>query len=368
MRFAVWNLEWLNDMVTTDRDGRAVLKPGDARVRGPKPPWQTENPTVAERSALIAAGLADLDADLIVVVEGPNLTGELQAIFDALAPGSWLCHVQRSRYDSRPGPEGRRLGSSQCVGIALRLDRGAFADPPATFWDSESPEAGLIHVASEPFFLDIEDNGIFEWFRYERRPLYAQINPADGAPFRVLGLHLKSKGIFQAYEWSKWWQMADANRRRLLAQCRHIRRHFLDPYLTDADTAAVPLIVCGDINDGPGFDTSEMRLLASGVETLMGRVWEPGLTLGNALYDSLPDKDRAAEDFSDLSTTRFADPIFNDSFHRVWIDHILYSRNARPGWVRDARIPRKTADGLDYWKISDHFPVTAQIDLPGPIT
>ncbi|MBO9454161.1 hypothetical protein J7376_00300 [Paracoccus sp. R12_1] len=367
MKLAVWNLEWLNDMVTTDDQGRPVLKPGDARVRGPKPPWQTENPTVAERSALIAEGLADLDADAIVVVEGPNLTAELQAIFDALAPGEWLCHVQRSRYQSRPGADGRRLGSAQCVGIALRTDRGLFADPPAIFWDSEDAASGSIHAASEPFFLDIEEDGVFEWFRYERRPLYVEIRPANGRPFRVLGLHLKSKGIFQAYEWSKWWQLADANRRRLLAQCRHIRTHFLDPYLTEAETSGIPLVVCGDINDGPGFDTSEMRLLASGVETLMGSVWKPVLTLGNALYDSLPVKDRDGLDFSDLSTTRFPDPIFNDTHHRVWIDHILYSRNAPAGWVTGAAIPRETAAGTEYWKISDHFPVIARINLPAPI-
>lgn len=364
MKLAVWNLEWLNDMVTSDDDGRAVLKPGDTRVRGPKPPWQTQNPTVAERSALISKGLADLDADALVVVEGPNLTAELQAIFDALAPGEWWCRVQRSRYLSRPGPDGRRLGSAQCIGLAIRTDRGGFADPPATVWDSEDPAAGAIHAASEPFFLDIEDNGIFEWFRYERRPLYAEIHPTDGGPFRVLGLHLKSKGIFQAYEWSKWWQLADANRRRLLAQCRHLRSHFLDPYLSDAETAQVPLIVCGDINDGPGFDTSEMRLLASGVETIMGTVWKPRLTLGNALFDSLPAKDRATLDFRDLSTTRFADPIFNDTHHRVWIDHILYSHNAPAGWVGEAQIPRETADGTEYWKISDHFPVIARVTLP----
>lgn len=364
MKIAVWNLEWLNDMVTTDADGRAVLKPGDARVRGPKPPWQNENPTVADRSALIAKGLADLDADLIVVVEGPNLGAELQAIFDALAPGNWQCHVQRSRYLSRPGPDGRRLGSSQCLGLALRLDRGAFADPPAQIWDSEDPDSGAIHAASEPFFLDVEENGIFEWFRYERRPLYAEIRPASGQPFRILGLHLKSKGIFQAYEWSKWWQMADANRRRLLAQCRHLRAHFLDPYLTNPETADIPLVVCGDINDGPGFDTSEMRLLASGVETIMGSVWQPRLTLGNALFDNLDADDARALDFAGLSTTRFPDPIFNDTHHRVWIDHILYSRNAAPGWIGDAQIPRETAEGLEYWKISDHFPVTAMVDLP----
>ncbi|MDP5308016.1 endonuclease/exonuclease/phosphatase family protein [Paracoccus spongiarum] len=364
MKLAVWNMEWLNDMVTTDADGQPVLKPGDVRVRGPKPPWQSENPTVAQRSALIAEGLADLDADLVVVVEGPNMGGELQAIFDALAPGDWLCHVQRSRYLSRPGAGGRRLGSSQCVGLALRIDRGAFAVPPAIVWDSEEPASGAVFDASEPFFLDVEENGIFEWFRYERRPLYAEIRPAAGRPFRILGLHLKSKGIFAAYEWSKWWQLADANRRRLLAQCRHLRTHFLDRYLTEAGTAGIPLVVCGDINDGPGFDTSEMRLLASGVETVMGTVWRPRLSLGNALFDGLSPADQEALNFEDLGTTRFPDPIFNDVHHRVWIDHILYSRNAPQGWVREARIPRETAGGTEYWKISDHFPVTALIDLP----
>ncbi len=364
MKIAVWNMEWLNDMVTTDASGAVVLKPGDARVRGPKPPWQRENPTVAERSALIRAGLEDLDADLILVVEGPNLTPELQVIFDALAPGAWRCHVQRSRYTTRPDAEGRRQGSSQCVGIALRIDRGRFADPPMTIFDSEDPAAGLIFSASEPFYLDLEGNSIVEWFRYERRPLYVEIRSAAGGAFRVLGLHLKSKGIFKAYEWSRYWQMADANRRRLLAQCRHLRQFFLDTYLSVPESRTMPLIVCGDINDGPGFDASEMRLMASGVETLMGSVWTPHLTLGNALYDSLPARDRLRQDFSDLSTTRFADAIFNDTYHRVWIDHILYSRNAPSGWVHDARIPRETAGGLEYWKISDHYPVTAQISLP----
>ena len=41
--------------------------------------------------------------------------------------------------------------------------------------------------------------------------------------------HFKSKGIFDALEWTRWWQMADANRERLLAQCRHFREEFQTP-------------------------------------------------------------------------------------------------------------------------------------------
>lgn len=361
MKIVVWNMEWLNDLFTT-QGGAVVLKSGSERVRGPKPPWQKENTTVAERLALIRSGLEDLDADILVVVEGPNKTEELQLLFDTVAPGNWLCHIQPSRYQLRPDAT-RMQASSQCIGVALRLDRGRFVDDPLAVFDSESPDSGLIYQASQPFFHDIGADEINEWFRFERKPLYVQINPRDGQAFRIVGLHLKSKGVFGAYEWSKWWQLADANRARLLAQCRQFRKEFLDRYLTDPQTRDIPLIVCGDINDGPGFDTSEIKLQASGVETLMGSVWNPRLTLRNALFDGLSDKDKHNLDFEDLSTTRFADPIFNDQYHRVWIDHILYSDHPAGDWVRDAKVERVTGDGLQYWKISDHFPVSAVVDL-----
>lgn len=240
-------------------------------------------------------------------------------------------------------------------------DRDDFAYSPMTVTDVADPAAGLIHTATEPFFLDLGSDKVLEWFRYERRPLWVTVHPAHGSDFNIMGLHLKSKGIFGAYEWSHWWQMADANRMRLLAQCRHIREAFLDLYLSDP--AALSVIVTGDINDGPGFDTSEMRLSASGVGTLMGSVWKPDLTLGNALFDALSERNRARLDYSGVTTPRFADPIFNDTYHQVMIDHILYSCGT-PGWVAAAEVPRETAAGTTYWKISDHFPVVAKITPP----
>lgn len=357
MKLAVWNMEWLNDLVDS---GAGAVKPDDETVRGPKPPWQKANPTVAERIALLREGLADLDPDILLIVEGPDRTEDMKVLMAELSDAEWAVSMQRTRY--LLSPEGtRRQTSTQCVGIALRTDRGVFADPPMTVADVEDPAAGLIHDATEPFFLDLGQDKIPEWFRYERRPLWATIHPAEGADFNILGLHLKSKGVFKAYEWSRWWEMADANRMRLLAQCRHLREAFLDAYLSDPD--ALPLVVAGDINDGPGFDTSEMRLNASGVETLMGSVWKPELCLGNALFDSLSEKSRARLDFTDVTTTRFADPIFNDTHHKVMIDHILYSRGAS-GWVSSAEVRRETAGGTEFWKISDHFPVVATIKPP----
>ena len=86
---------------------------------------------------------------------------------------------------------------------------------------------------------------------------------------------MRSKGIFTAYEWSKWWSMADANRRKLLAQVSQIRQRFLAAYLAAPAAERVPLIVCGDINDGPGLDAGEKRLFGSAVERLMGNVGHP---------------------------------------------------------------------------------------------
>ena len=357
MKLVVWNMEWLNDLIDSDL---GILKPADQNVRGPRPPWEKQGPTVAERIALLREGLADLDPDILLIVEGPDKTEDMEVLMAAISDGHWAIHIQSSRFPS--GPDNPRQNTStQCVGIALRIDRGTFADVPMTVTDLQDPAAGLIHAATEPFFLDIGADKVPEWFRYERRPLWVTVHPIQGSDFNVMGLHLKSKGVFAAYEWSRWWQMADANRIRLLAQCRHIREAFLDKYL--ADPTALPVIVAGDINDGPGFDTSEMRLNASGVETLMGSVWKPDLSLGNALFDALDERARARLDFSEVTTTRFADPIFNDTYHRVMIDHILYSRRT-PGWVAPAEIPRETAAGTAYWKISDHFPVVARITPP----
>jgi hypothetical protein len=161
--------------------------------------------------------------------------------------------------------------------------------------------------------MDADDDGIDEQYRFERRPLYVEVSPQAGQPFRLLGLHLKSKGIFDAYEWSKWWQIADANRRKILAQASQLRLKFLDPYLTQVETATIPLIVCGDINDGPGLDASEKRLFGSGIERLMGTVWKPELCLRNALFEALKPKEKINLDFSAIVTASFQDPIFNDT-------------------------------------------------------
>lgn len=342
IKLVVWNMEWMNDLFGPNDEPPAFRPDGDK-------PQHNDKTTILERREHLSGVLKEVEPDILVVVEGPNRTGELQLFFDTDISGSWITDVQYSK------------GQTQNVGVAVRTDLGKFDDPPFKKFDTNNMEV------FDDFVVDTDDDAIKELFKFERRPLYVEISPSDGEKFRILGLHLKSKGIFKSYEWSKWWQMADANRKKLMAQTTHLRQEFLDPFLQDDQTKGMPLIVCGDINDGPGLDASEKRLFGSAIERLMGNVWKPHLCLRNALYDQLDPDEKAKLDFSSISTTSFQDPIFNFTWHRVWIDHILYTNNQESLWVKDGEVHVKMSGDVPIWKkykyASDHFPVSATVHL-----
>ena len=339
LKFLLWNVEWMNDLF----DAAGNFHP-DTHI-----PVHNRDTTVKERREHLSGVINELSPDLIVVVEGPNREQELQLFFDTDVTGTWEVRLQPTS------------GSTQCIGCAVRTDLSRF-DPttPVKLFNTEQM------TEFKPFEFANENDGIVEKYRFERSPLYIEVKTLNGEIFRVMGLHLKSKGIFDAYEWSKWWAVADGNRKKILAQTRQIRRAFLDKYLGDVTTQKIPLIVCGDINDGPGMDASEKRLLGSGVEQLMGNVWKPFLCLGNSLFDTLSEKNQENLNFASIYTTSFKDPIFNNVWQKEWIDHILYSfRSAN--WVVNAKVNIEMPDGqkiyTKYKHASDHMPVSVDVVL-----
>lgn len=340
VKFVLWNMEWMNDLFVPN-DQPVAFRPDDER------PSHHADATIRQRRNDLSGVLNELAPDIVVVVEGPNRTEELQLFFDEDVQGDWKTQVQPSK------------GQSQNLGVAVRVDQNKFRETPLKFHDTNNIEA------FGEFAADVDDDEIEEEYKFERRPLYVEIYPNDGKAFHILGLHLKSKGIFSAYEWSKWWQIADANRRKILAQASQLRLRFLDSYLTDAQTKDIPLIVCGDINDGPGMDASEKRLFGSGIERLMGSMWKPELCLGNALFDALKEKDKISLNFGAIATTRFQDPIFNNTWHNEWIDHILYSRCVDPVFVGQAQVHKEMDDDRPIWEkykhASDHYPVSVMV-------
>jgi len=333
-------MEWLDDLFVKDNQA-AKFRPDDEKTP------HASDKTVKQRRDDLSGVLRELMPDVVIIVEGPSRPEELQLFFDSIGQGTWITNLQLSP------------SQSQNIGIAVRVDTNKFKTPPVQFWDTKK------NTVFDPFLMDTDSDDIEEQHHFERRPLYVEISPAQGAPFRVLGLHLKSKGITGAYEWSKWWEMADSNRKKILAQTAHIHSMFIEPYLTDDKTKQIPLIVCGDINDGPGLDASEKRLLGSAFEHLMGNIWQPDQCLGNSLFDALKPKEKKDLNFSSIYTTSYRDPIFNNVYLKDWIDHILYSKSSQLNWVRNAKVNRQMPDGTSIWikykNASDHYPVSVEV-------
>jgi hypothetical protein len=108
LRFLLWNMEWVNDLfVSGGEDDPPAFRPDD------EPVHHTEA-TVRERRDHLSGALDELAADVVVVVEGPNRTGELQLFFEEDVEGDWQTWVQPSK------------GSAQCVGVAVRTDHNKF--------------------------------------------------------------------------------------------------------------------------------------------------------------------------------------------------------------------------------------------------
>lgn len=368
LKLVSWNMDWLADLYAESEDGALEFKPDDMSVRGPSPLSQPgAAPTVAHRLRLLKKAIVDLEPDIILVLEGPRRSIALQRFFERLDHGAWICQVQPSRYADVPG---RVVQERQrCLGLALRTDTSRFAADAMTVFDVEDPATGPLHAATEPFFVAHSRNAAAEWFHFDTRPLYAEIRPHLGTPFRLLGVHLASRGFFGGYDWSRWLVEAEANRARFMALAHRLRREFLDAYLCDPATREVPLLVAGGLNEGPGSAVCDPRGQLCAAEILMGSVWAPDLALGNALFDAAGAPYSSDGAFDGLWTMRFPDPISERVRHRAWVDHVLYTRNAPAGWCAGATIPRTTLGGIAYESISDHLPVTVRIDpslVPSP--
>lgn len=361
LKLVCWNMDWLADLFAENEEGRAVLKPEDMVVRGPSPANQQGSaPTVAHRLRLIGKAMSDLEPDIVVLLEGPRRSDALASFFQRLGHGEWECHVQRSAFERYPGGPVRE--AQRCVGLAVRTDTSRFAADPVTLFDADNPASGIVHEATQPFFAEGSRDLATEWYRFQTRPLYAEIRPNVGDPFRILGVHLKSRGFFAGYDWSRWLIQAEINRGMFAALAQRLRERFLDPYLLDPETRDIPLVVTGGLNEGPGAQVHHPQGRLSSAEMLMGTVWAPELALGNALFDAVGSEYSAPNTFRDIWTMKFPDPISERVQHRAWVDHILYSRNGPDGWCAGATIPRATLGGIPFDAISDHFPVTARID------
>jgi hypothetical protein len=216
----------------------------------------------------------------------------------------------------------------------------------------------------EPWQLDLDDDKVVERFVWDRKPLEVLFQIGDDGPkLMAILVHSKSKGVFSVVDFANFQKISLGNRKRLVAQALKLRER-LDQIISPENPDPLPVIVMGDMNDGPGLDAFESIVGKSFVETVVGSVFEPDGIFHNVLWHMTG----TSKTRKDLWTAEFPDPIVNNPLgweHRIWIDHILVSpsmlENDSP--VKYVMDSGKIGDkNLDSYKASDHFPVHCDIE------
>lgn len=329
MRLMTWNVAWMNALF--DAAGQPLADDGPGGRIG-----------VSRAAQLEAIGivLSATDPDALLIQEAPDHRPDrpLPLALERLA----RC------FDLRQSRAITGFASDTQQELALLYD-------PAVLRATHAPRGGP--GRGEVPRLDAQrpagraEGRPRRRLRFSRPPLEVAVQPVGGRPFRLIGVHLKSKLPHHARSPAQAQRQALDNRRTLLAQCKWLRARI------EADLAlGGRLIVLGDFNDGPGLDRYETLLGRSGVEIVMGAAGPPALRLVEP-HAEAPDGQ---------SSARFAQP--GGQTLEALLDFIMVSPDLAAGpppprwriWhpLRDPLLGAVPELAAALLTASDHFPVT----------
>ncbi|UOA26382.1 endonuclease/exonuclease/phosphatase family protein [Pseudosulfitobacter sp. DSM 107133] len=342
MRLATYNVEWFNALF--DDAGRPLADDG----------WSARyNITRAHQLEALGIVFTALNADAVMIIEAPDQNRHRDTV-RALESFAQLFDLRARRaiigFENDTQQE-----------IALLYD----PDVLRATHDPVGHETGKKGATDAPRFdgtfrIDLDVDDTQDLVQFSKPPLeLAMRSRATGFEFRMIGAHLKSKAPHGAITRDEVMRQSIANRRKQLAQAIWLRARIAG-HLAEG----TPLIVMGDMNDGPGLDEYEHLFGRSSVEILLGAEGEPQmydpharLALGRRL-GAMP------------TTARFwIRP--EKRYLQALLDYIMVSpdlRDPAPSW----RIWHPL-DDPDCWHVpelrdalvtaSDHFPVTLDIEI-----
>ena len=245
MRIATWNIEWFNALFDADNSAIEDDSPS-ARYK------------VSKREQLVGIGivLAAMDADAVLIVEAPDdsRTRSTVAALEGFAGAIGL--------RTRKAVIGFSSHTEQEIALLFDPDvLGVRHDP------QDSPQAPRFDTSAS---VSLGNGAGTEEAQFSKPPLELMVQPVTGGAFRLIGVHAKSKAPHGARNDADIRRIGLANRRKQLAQCLWLRAR-----VEDHLAAGEPLIVLGDLNDGPGLDDFEGVFGRSGVEVVMGPADDP---------------------------------------------------------------------------------------------
>ena len=222
----------------------------------------------------------------------------------------------------------------------------------------------MIEELTTDWIADVDGDAELERYGFTRTPLVVDVM-LGAQPLQLIVAHLKSNFINQGRElWEdparrhEFVVQALVNRRRISAEGMRIRR-YLDGRLREDVTT--PIIVLGDLNDGPGLDYFEELYLTHNVTDLVvGSAYRPEWQFAHAQHD-VPAPDRYTAIFEDFVPTR--------QIRHLLLDHILLSpglagvRLPGSGAIRHAEYDAQVIDGglRRQDRPTDHRPVTVDL-------
>ena len=293
LKIANWNIEWMNRWFTADHHGAPNLK-RSSEICG-----VTDINALAERVANVIEGLK---ADILTIQEGPSRKCEM-----ALFVEKFL-----SNQIDIVGPAGK---GQQKIYALVNKQSGIVTEASSVVQD-------LGFDFTTNWEADIDADFELEACEFTRPPLVLKVQTSTGKRFRLLSLHMKSKYVHGGRElWNdrdrrpEFITKALESRRRISAESMRIRQYLDICFDKNLDA---PIIVTGDLNDGPGLDYFERKFLTHNVAGLIvGSSFQPRRMLRHAFLDSMPKEHNYTAIFDD-----FVAGITNRT---VLLDHILVS-------------------------------------------
>ncbi|XDA97527.1 endonuclease/exonuclease/phosphatase family protein [Sulfitobacter sp. LCG007] len=335
MRIATYNVEWFNALF--DPEGRVRHDDG----------WSGRyNVRRGAQAAALAEVFRTLDADGIFIVEAPDATPRRST---ALALETFAAEA--------------RLRARECVTGFLNETQQelAFLYDPDRLQAIHAPRDGVGEVPrfDGVYLIDLDIDATRDQVVFSKPPLELSVETAKGFAFQMIGAHLKSKAPHGLTDPDQIMQRAIANRRKQLAQAVWLRAR-IDQHLN----AGAPLIVLGDLNDGPGLDEYESLFGRSSVEIVLGadenlQLFDPHARLAlSRRLGAMP-----------TSARFWVEP--ERRFLQALLDYIMVSREflaREPVWriwhpFDDPECWENTSLSRALLTASDHFPVTIDIDI-----
>lgn len=341
MRIATYNVEWMNNLF--DDDGALITDAG----------WSGRyNITRADQADALGIVFWAMDADAVMVIEAPDSSRKRSSA------------VALETFASAYGLRTRRAVTGFTNETQQEITMLFDPDALQAVHDPVSPAPGPAGSLPAPrfddvFHIDLDVDQKKDRVVFSKPPLELSVQTASGFAFRIIGAHLKSKAPHGADNPDEAMRFSIANRRKQLAQAIWLRRR-ISGHLGDG----TPVMLMGDLNDGPGLDEYEHLFGRSSVEIVIGG---PGDV---PLFDPHAKLALSRKLGAIPTTSRFwIRP--EKRFLQALLDYIMISPDLR------VRAPRwriwHPMDDPDCWAreelrdalltASDHFPVTLDIDL-----